>query len=521
MGIGTTNPAEKLEINGNLKFSGASVMSMPDNNAASLDIKEGANSYLKFVTTDAAEQIVAGADVAIGNLQITQDAGAVALVDFPVTSAAANNTEESYAFQIDSATLMKLYAESDGAGGIKNTRVEFGSVNVGIDTTAPSARLQIKGAGTGTGFALRISDSTPTDRFAVLDNGNVGIGTTGPGQKLSVAGTIESTSGGIKFPDGTTQTTSSSGAVSGTVSYIPKFTGATAVGNSVIYESSSNVGIGITAPDYNLDVSSDIRARGVYRVGTGAGTFLGTDNALHPAAASGYLNLLGGAGNARISLGDSVIGITLAGGAEKIRINSDGNIGIGTTNPTEALEVSGAIKLTGRIRQGSLGDLAEMMPLSACVLNPVKVTFAAPEALAKGENDKTPLIIKNQKDYKKYVLAQPEAGDVVVISEEDGGIRRSYAPFATNVVGIISTNPAQVLRDGLENAAPVVLSGIVPCKVTAENGAIKPGDLLVSSTTPGHAMKAGKNPPAGTVIGKALKQLDKDVGVVEVIVMMQ
>jgi hypothetical protein len=39
-------------------------------------------------------------------------------------------------------------------------------------------------------------------------SGNVGIGTTLPGQRLSVAGMIESTSGGLKYPDGTTQTTS-------------------------------------------------------------------------------------------------------------------------------------------------------------------------------------------------------------------------------------------------------------------------------------------------------------------------
>ena len=87
----------------------------------------------------------------------------------------------------------------------------------------------------------------------------------------------------------------------------------------------------------------------------------------------------------------------------------------------------------------------------------------------------------------------------------------------------ISTNPAQILRDDLENAAPVVLSGIVPCKVTVENGSIKPGDLLVSSSTPGHAMKAGNNPPAGTVIGKAVTRLveGRDVGEVEVLVMLK
>lgn len=38
---------------------------------------------------------------------------------------------------------------------------------------------------------------------------------------------------------------------------------------------------------------------------------------------------------------------------------------------------------------------------------------------------------------------------------------------------------------------------------------------------PGHAMKAGSNPPAGTVIGKALGRLDTEAGVVEVMVMMK
>jgi len=44
---------------------------------------------------------------------------------------------------------------------------------------------------------------------------NVGIGTSAPAQKLDVAGIIRSSSGGFLFPDGTTQTTASSGTISG------------------------------------------------------------------------------------------------------------------------------------------------------------------------------------------------------------------------------------------------------------------------------------------------------------------
>ena len=42
---------------------------------------------------------------------------------------------------------------------------------------------------------------------------------------------------------------------SGTANYIPKFTGATTLGNSVIYQTASKVGIGTTTPEYELDVN--------------------------------------------------------------------------------------------------------------------------------------------------------------------------------------------------------------------------------------------------------------------------
>jgi hypothetical protein len=49
---------------------------------------------------------------------------------------------------------------------------------------------------------------------------------------------------------------------SGTTNYIPKWTGSTSLGNSIIYESGSSVGIGTTSLSYNLDVSGTIRATG-------------------------------------------------------------------------------------------------------------------------------------------------------------------------------------------------------------------------------------------------------------------
>ena len=65
--------------------------------------------------------------------------------------------------------------------------------------------------------------------------------------------------------------------------------------------------------------------------------------------------------------------------------------------------------------------------------------------------------------------------------------------------------------------------GQVPTKCITENGTISPGDLLVTSSTPGYAMKAGASPSIGTIIGKALDTLTdtgsgSDTGVLNVYV---
>jgi hypothetical protein len=62
--------------------------------------------------------------------------------------------------------------------------------------------------------------------------------------------------------------------------------------------------------------------------------------------------------------------------------------------------------------------------------------------------------------------------------------------------------------------------GIVEVKVSAENGPIHPGDLLVTSATPGYAMR-GDNPAPGTILGKALESLDNGVGTILVLLTLQ
>jgi hypothetical protein len=68
--------------------------------------------------------------------------------------------------------------------------------------------------------------------------------------------------------------------------------------------------------------------------------------------------------------------------------------------------------------------------------------------------------------------------------------------------------------------AAVAVSGVTPCRVDAGFGSIRPGDLLVSSPTPGYAMRAA-DPLPGTVIGKALEPLDSGTGSIRMLVMMR
>jgi hypothetical protein len=117
--------------------------------------------------------------------------------------------------------------------------------------------------------------------------------------------------------------------------------------------------------------------------------------------------------------------------------------------------------------------------------------------------------------------ASYEPGDVLVVNRQ-GLISLSNDPYATNVVGVYSTRPAFLARAGhTDDQVPVALVGVVPVKASAENGPIVPGDLLVASSTPGHAMKADPNPPVGIVIGKALEPLDEGTGVIQMLVMLQ
>jgi hypothetical protein len=130
-------------------------------------------------------------------------------------------------------------------------------------------------------------------------------------------------------------------------------------------------------------------------------------------------------------------------------------------------------------------------------------------------------------DYAELLPGAPglAPSDVLVI-DLDGQLARSTQPFQTSVVGVYSTQPGFIAGAGdessdLEGQIPLAVMGIVPVKVTAENGPIRPGDLLTTSSMPGHAMRCGADPQVGTVIGKALEPLAEGAGVIKMLVVLQ
>jgi hypothetical protein len=110
-------------------------------------------------------------------------------------------------------------------------------------------------------------------------------------------------------------------------------------------------------------------------------------------------------------------------------------------------------------------------------------------------------------------LTQYEPGDVLVISQQsDRRVEKSSTPYSTLVAGVYATKPGVLLternaeQDQLEDMVPMGVIGVIPTKVCGEGGSIKRGDLLVTSSLPGVAMKADMDKVrVGQVIGKALQ----------------
>lgn len=289
------------------------------------------------------------------------------------------------------------------------------------------------------------------------------------------------------------------------------------------FPATGNVGIGTTSPSQALEINNS-NANLLLRVNpTGSPTqsarFLTGAFSGNPATAfyaynvsgTNLLYIGGGTGSAEpasvIRFNTGTAG-AIGAGTTAMTIIPPGYVGIGTTAPSTALQVQGNVTVSGTGNGIYFPGYAtpQTVPYTGC-------TGADYAESVNVTGDRT-----------KY-----EPGDILVIDPESPGkFLKSNQAYSTLVAGIYSTKPGFVGRLHPEDAesdkteVPMAMVGRVPTKVSAENGPIKIGDLLVASSTLGYAMKGtDRNQMLGAVIGKALGPLDSGTGVIEVLVTLQ
>jgi hypothetical protein len=121
-----------------------------------------------------------------------------------------------------------------------------------------------------------------------------------------------------------------------------------------------------------------------------------------------------------------------------------------------------------------------------------------------------------------------EPGSVMVL-DDGASLRESHLPYDGRVAGVVcgagTFRPAVILdrrNDTTEPRVTVALVGKVYCKVDASSGPVRPGDLLTTSATPGHAMRATDRDLAfGAILGKALAGLDDGKALIPILVALQ
>jgi hypothetical protein len=306
-------------------------------------------------------------------------------------------------------------------------------------------------------------------------SGNVGIGTTTPLDQLHIQGNdpnegirlTNTGTGGRQYRLITTNANSS--VLAGKFAILDETFGMF----RLVLDAGGNIGVGTTTPLDRFHIRGNDPNLGLRFENTGTGgrqfRFVST-------------NTGSSAGGGKFAILDETAGVF------RLSIDGSGNIGIGTATPSSMLHVAGNVTVDGNIG-AKYQDVAEW----------VKVAGEARPGLV-----------------------------LVIDPRESGRVTASAQPYDTRVVGVVSDNPGIILGEPGDGKAKIAHSGRVKVKVDATYGAIAVGDLLVSSPTPGYAMRSepltvggvSMHRP-GTLLGKALEALPDGQGEILVLLTLQ
>ena len=306
-------------------------------------------------------------------------------------------------------------------------------------------------------------------------SGNVGIGTSDPTSKVEIIAQDGLAISGFQ-PFLTLRDANAGNArsvvqgVDGDIVLIPNsFIGGGAA--MVLKTGSGNVGIGTSDPTSKVEI---IAQDGLAI--SGFQPFL----TLRDANAGSARSVVQGVDGDIVLIPNSFIG----GGAAMVLKTGSGNVGIGTSTPTDKLHVAGTVRADDVVL--SNGDCAE--------------------------------------DFDVDTAVSVKPGTVMVL-RGDGSLEPSQQAYDKRVAGVISGagdyKPGILLdkQYSQPNRKPIALLGKVYCKVDAGYAPIEVGDLLTTSDTPGHAMKATDPLSAfGATIGKALRPLREGQGLIPILI---
>lgn len=289
---------------------------------------------------------------------------------------------------------------------------------------------------------------------------------------------------------------------SGNASPLALSTGAVAVGGS---GAAGTIDVFDAGAKHTIRIGS---VQGPGRIGLGGNGSIGTIE-VFDADTKHTMSIGGALGPGRIGLGGN---------------GSIGTIDVFDANAKHTIRI-GSAQGPGRIGLGGNGSAGVIDLFNSNTTPTIRIDGETGDVQVNG--DIRLINADCAEDFDVCETEHTEPGMVMVLGEE-GKLERSHTAYDKRVAGVVSGagdyKPGIVLDRQESGGArtPIALLGKVFCKVDAEYGAIEVGDLLTTSPTPGHAMKAAD--PArspGAVIGKALRGLESGQGLIPLLIALQ